>query len=418
MTNGNIQIALIGAGGMGQGDAHYATSLDGVKMIAVADIYDGRIEHCREVWGKDLFTTRDYREILQRPDIDAIIIGTPDHWHSRITIDALNAGKHVYCEKPMVHSLDEGPAVIEAHRRSGKVMQVGSQYLSSLGYQKARELLQDKAIGQLNMVEAWLNRNSAIGAWQYTIPLDASPQTIDWDRFLGNAPKRPFEPIRLFRWRNYRDYGTGVAGDLFVHLLSGLHYATQSTGPAKVYATGGLRFWNDGRDVPDVMLAILDYPETKTHPAFTTTLKVNFASGDTGESFGVRFVGSEGVMTASMDDVTLSRHPREAEPGYTIDTFAKATQEEFLREYLAKYPPQKPSADAMRPDSQRVFDKPRSYNTHLEHHRAFYESIRNGKPEIEDPVFGYRAAGPALLTNVSYFEKRQCRWDPERMQAS
>ena len=166
MTNDNIQIALIGAGGMGQGDAHYASSLPGVKLISVCDIYDGRLERSREKWGKDLFTTRDYREVLARPDIDAVIIGTPDHWHSRISIDALGAGKHVYCEKPMVHSLDEGPAVIEAQRKSGKVMQVGSQYLSSLGYQKARELLKDGAIGELNMVEAWLNRNSAIGAWQ------------------------------------------------------------------------------------------------------------------------------------------------------------------------------------------------------------------------------------------------------------
>ena len=411
MTNDNIQIALIGAGGMGQGDAHYASSLPGVKLIAVSDIYDGRLERCREKWGRDLFTTRDYRAVLQRPDVDAIIIGTPDHWHSRISIDALNAGKHVYCEKPMVHSLDEGHAVIDAHAKSGRVMQVGSQYVSSLGYKKARALLTGGAIGELNMVEAWLNRNSAIGAWQYSIPPDASPSTIDWDQFLGSAPKRPFEPIRLFRWRNYRDYGTGVAGDLFVHLLSGLHFATQSLGPTKVYATGGLRFWKDGRDVPDVMLAVLDYG------TFTATLKVNFASGDAGESFGVRFVGSEGLMTASMDDVTISRHPRETEPGYTIDTFPKAIQEQFVRQYEAKYPPQKPTADGMRPDNEKVFQKPPEFNTHLEHHRAFYESIRNNKPSVEDPTFGFRAAGPALLTNVSYFERRQCRWDPRSMQA-
>jgi len=418
MINDNIQIALIGAGGMGQGDAHYATSLPGVKMVAVCDIYDGRLERCREKWGKDLFTTRDYREVLARQDIDSIIIGTPDHWHSRISIDAMNAGKHVYCEKPMVHSLDEGAGVIETQRKTGKVMQVGSQYLSSLGYQKARELLKDGAIGEINMVEAWLNRNSAIGAWQYSIPPDASLQTIDWDRFLGNAPKRPFEPIRLFRWRNYRDYGTGVAGDLFVHLLSGLHFATQSLGPQRVYATGGLRFWNDGRDVPDVMLAVMDYPAGSGHPPFTATLKVNFASGDIGESFGVKFVGSEGIMTASMDDVEVSRHPRESEPGYTIDTFPQAVQDEYLREYYAKYPRQKATADAMRPDNSKNFEKPPEYNTHLEHHRAFYNSIRNNTPSIEDPTFGFRAAGPALLTNVSYFEKRQCHWDAERMQAS
>ena len=255
-----VQIALIGAGGMGQGDTRYAVSLPGVKLIAVCDVYDGRLERAKERWGRDLFTTRDYREVLARKDVDAVIVATPDHWHQRITVDALNAGKDVYCEKPMVHSIDEGAAMIEAQQRTGRTLQIGSQYVSSLMYQKAKELLAAGAIGELNMVEAWLDRNTAIGAWQYSIPPDASPATIDWDRFLGSAPKRPFEPIRMFRWRNYRDYGTGVAGDLFVHLLTGLHFATGVKGPTRVYATGGLRFWNDGRDVPDVMLALLDYP--------------------------------------------------------------------------------------------------------------------------------------------------------------
>jgi len=273
MSNETVQIALIGAGGMGMGDTRYAVSLPGVKLVAVCDVYDGRLARAKEQWGKDLFTTRDYREVLARKDVDAVIIATPDHWHQRITVEALNAGKDVYCEKPMVHSIDEGAAMIEAQQRSGRTLQIGSQYVSSLMYQKAKELLAAGAIGQLNMVEAWLDRNTAIGAWQYSIPPDASPATIDWDRFLGSAPKRPFEPIRMFRWRNYRDYGTGVAGDLFVHLLTGLHFATGSTGPTRVYATGGLRFWKDGRDVPDVMLALLDYP------GFTVTLKVNFESG-------------------------------------------------------------------------------------------------------------------------------------------
>jgi len=409
MTNGNIQIALIGAGGMGQGDTRLALSLGGVKLVAVCDIYDGRLEGAKEKWGSDLFTTRDYREVLARPDIDAVIIATPDHWHSHITIDALNAGKDVYCEKPMVHALEEGKRVIEAQQKSGRILQIGSQYASSLVYQKAKELLAQGAIGELNSVEAWLNRNTAIGAWQYSIPPIATPQRIDWDRFLGSAPKRSFEPIRLFRWRNYRDYGTGVAGDLFVHLLTGLHFATGSLGPHRIFATGGLRFWQDGRDVPDVMLALLDYP------GFNARLKVNFASGEAEESFGVQFIGSEGTLTAGYTTLILSRHPRETEPGYTVDTFPEAVQKEFLASYRQKYPEAPPSAGAMRPDKREVFES-RGSSAHLEHHRNFYNAVRTRKPFFEDGVFGFRAAGPALLTNVSYFERRECRWDPEKME--
>ncbi len=417
MANDNIQIALIGAGGMGMGDTALALKVEGVKLVAVSDIYDGRLERSKEKWGNDLFVSRDYREVLARKDVDAVIIATPDHWHSRITIDALRAGKDVYCEKPMVHALGEGPEVIEAQRSTGRILQIGSQYASSIVYQKARELLKAGAIGELNSVEAWLDRNTAIGAWEYSIPPDATPQRIDWDQFLGSAPKRPFEPVRLFRWRNYRDYGTGVAGDLFVHLLTGMHYVTGSLGPSRVYATGGLRFWKDGRDVPDAMLALLDYHATAEHPAFNTRLRVNFESGGEAEAFGVQFVGSEGKMTTSFNSLVLTRHPREAEPGYTIGTFPEKIQKEFLADYHKKYPPQTPAADAMRPDKKEVF-APEGFDMHLEHHRNFYTAVRTRKPFFEDAVFGYRAAGPALLTNVSYFERRVCLWDPEKMETA
>ena len=404
-----IRIALIGAGGMGFGDTRYALNVPGVELAAAADVYDGRLTRVKEVFGGQVATTRDYREILARKDIDAVIIATPDHWHAKISADALIAGKDVYCEKPMVHKVSEGAAVIEAQNKSGRVFQVGSQYVSSLVFQKARDLLKQGAIGELNMVEAWLDRNTALGAWQYSIPPDASPENIDWDRFLGSAPRRPFEPIRLFRWRNYNDYGTGVAGDLFVHLLSGLHLVTGSLGPNRVYATGGTRFWKDGRDAPDVMLALMDYPKCDRHPEFTLALRVDFASGGEEESFGFRFVGSEGVMRTTMNELVLSKHPRETEPGYTIGTFSKAVQEQFLRQYRQKYPPQAVTADGLRPAREERF-VPRQ-NAHQDHHNHFYSSLRSRKPSVEDAVFGLRAAGPALLANTSLYENRICAWD-------
>ena len=405
-TNDRVRIALIGAGGQGSGDARTSLLVGGVELVAVADIYDGRLQRAREVWGDQLFTTRDYREVLARKDVDAIIIGTPDHWHSTISIDAMNAGKDVYCEKPMVQQLSEGPQMIEAQKRTGRILQVGSQRVSSIIYAKAKEMLAAGAIGELNMVEAWVDRNSAIGAWQYSIPPDASPANIDWDRFLGHAPKVPFEPVRLFRWRNYRDYGTGVPGDLFVHLISGLHFVTGAIGPNRVYATGALRFWKDGRDVPDVMIALYDYP------SFNVMLRVNFVDGAT-ETAGLRFIGSEGIM-AIESGVTLSKVPRELEPGYTIDTFPKAQQEQFLKEYRQKYPA-RPKLNAGQMSAEEKFVPPKGYSDHFEHHRNFIAAVRSRKPVVEDAVFGFRAAGPALLSNISYFDRKVCLWDAEAM---
>jgi predicted dehydrogenase len=396
--NARIRMAAFGMGIRGQQDLRAALKTPGVELAAVADVYDGRRTLARELFGDRVFTTRDYREILARTDIDAVLIAAPDHWHAQMAIDAMKAGKDVYVEKPMVQALDDGLKVIETARQTGRILQVGSQHASSIVYAKARELYRAGAIGQLNLVEAWINRNSPLGAWQYSIPPDASPQTIDWDRFLGRAPKRPFDPVRVFRWRNYRDYGTGIPGDLFVHLFTGIHFVLDALGPARVVATGGLRHWNDGRDVPDVMVALYDYPKTAAHPEFTLSLKVNF-------------VGPEGVLTIGGDGVTLSRRPQPKEPGHTADTFSKATQEAFLKEYRAKYP----DVAELQPRSDEVYAATPRYNSTEDHFRNFFEAVRTRRPVVEDAVFGLRAAGPALLTNESLFETRPIGWDAAKM---
>jgi predicted dehydrogenase len=356
--------------------------------------------------------TRDYREILARPDVDAVIVATPDHWHSRIAIDAMRAKKAVYLEKPMVHDLEEGPQLIQVEKETGQILVVGSQRVSSAVYEKAGELFRAGAIGTLNMVEARYNRNSAIGAWQYSIPTDASPQTMDWDRFLGSAPKRPFDPVRFFRWRNYWDYGTGVPGDLFVHLFSGIHFALGANGPRRVAAMGGLRRWKDGRDAPDVMVGLFDYPETANHPPFTMSLQVDFADGS-GGSQEFRFVGDEGIMTISGAGVGVSRRAPETEPGYTISTFAEAQQKAFLEEYRKKYP--KPPEGALAESGETLYAQPRGYSDHREHFARFFHAVRTKGRVVEDATFGYRAAAPALLCNQSYREGRTLGWDPEAM---
>jgi predicted dehydrogenase len=411
-SNDRIRVALIGNGIQGFGDARMSISA-GAEMVACADVYEGRLTRAKEAWGNQVFTTRDYREVLARKDVDAVIIAVPDHWHRQIAIDAMNAGKDVYVEKPMVQLIEEGHDVIEAQKRTGRILQVGSQRVSSVVYQKAKELVENGAIGEINLVEAWVDRNSAIGAWQYSIPPDASPATIDWDRFLGRAPKRPFEPVRLFRWRNYRDYGTGVGGDLFVHLFSGMHFILGAIGPTRVYTTGGIRYWKDGRDVPDVMLGLYDYPARGKFPAFNLSLRVDFKDGAT-ETQGFRFIGSEGIMTIGQG-VTISKVPNEAEPGHTADTFSKAMEQQYLKTYREKYPMRRADPDSMRPQAEERYLPPPGSSDWLAHHRNFLDAVRSRKPVIEDAVFGFRAAGPALLSNISYFEERVCRWDPEAM---
>ncbi len=406
-ANDRIQIALIGAGGQGQYDTRTALEVPGVKLVAVADCYNGRLEHSKEMWGNDLFTTRDYAEILTRKDIDAVIIGTPDHWHKQAAVDAMKAGKDVYCEKSMIHLYSDGPEMIETARETKRILQIGSQRVSSVIYAKAKELLASGAIGKLNMVTAHWDRNSAIGAWDYTVPPDASTETCDWPRFLGAAPKIAFNAEHFFQWRKWKAYGSGVAGDLFVHLFSGTHFITGAHGPTRGMATGGLRFWNDGRDVPDVMLGLFDYPE-----GFNLSLRVNFVDGGE-ESEELIFTGSEGTIEIGWNGLSINRVPREKDPGLTVGTFTEAMQKQIEEEHEKKYPPTHFEGEP--PAGYEKFVVPPGYSDSYDHFKNFFASVRSREPVVEDAVFGFRAAGAALLSNLSYERGVVVRWDPEAM---
>lgn len=401
--NDNIQIALIGAGGMGTADANTATSLPGIKLIAACDLYDGRLEAAKKNYGKDIFTTKNYQEILERKDIDAVIVATPDHWHKDLSIAAMNSGKNVYCEKPMVHDITEGSAVIEAQNKNKVTFQVGSQGMSSLGNEKAKELLAAGAIGKLNYAEGFWARNSPFGAWEYDIPADASEKTVDWKMFLNKYPDQPFDPKRFFRWRCYRDYGTGVSGDLFVHLFSSLHFITNSIGPQKIMAMGGLRYWKDGREVPDILMGMFDYPETEQHPGFNLSLRVNFVDG-TADSTYLRLVGNEGSMNVEWDKVTLTKNASYAAADDPL-LKTKMNKEEANGGYDRK---------KMLPPASMIYKAEDGYKgAHYDHWYNFFSSIRNNKAKSrEDALFGYRAAAPALLCNDSYFTAKPVKWDP------
>ncbi len=411
-ANDQVNIAVIGMGIMGFSNLATSLKIPGVKVVGVCDLYSGRLERAKEIYGKDLYTTRDYREVLERKDVDAVIIATSDHWHDRISIDAMNKGKHVYCEKPMVHKLEEGAEVIATQKRTGKVMQIGSQRVSSIVTEKTRQIFESGVIGDLVLVETYMDRQSPLGAWQYSIPTDANAGTVDWDRFIGDAPKVPYDPIRFFRWRNYQDYGTGIAGDLFVHLFSGLHTVTSSKGPNRVYATGGLRYWKDGRDVPDIIAGLCDYPATDKHPAFTLELRVNFEDGSrSGER--LRIIGTEGVITMGWGEVNVALNKIPKTPGYggwdSFHTFTTAQQKDYEKWYKANYPD--PTPAMINPGTS--YKAPENYDANVDHHMNFYKGIREKAPIKEDALFGMRAAGPALACNKSLFDKKIINWDPE-----
>jgi len=413
--NDKIRVASVGFGIQGHGDLANALQVPGVELAGVCDLYSGRLENAREMYGNNIFTTKNFHEVLDRSDVDAIIIATSDHWHSRITTEALKKGKAVYCEKPMVHKIEQGMGVVEAHRASKKTMQVGSQRVSSILYAKAKELYKAGEIGKLNMVNAVYDRQSAIGAWEYTMPNDASTETVDWQRYIEGMGKIPFEAKKFFWWRNYRDFGTGVAGDLFVHLLSGTHFITDSKGPVKIFSSGQLSYWKDGRDVPDVMTGILQYPETPEHPPFQLTLQVNFVSG-TGGQESIKLVGEEGVMDLKGNSLTVHHSIMPKAPGFggydAVFTYPKAMQGVLEQDYNKKYSEE----DKKRPSKPDIdFKEPDNYDSDIAHFTNFFDGMRTGKPIVEDATFGFRAAAPCLACNESYFEKKIISWDPENM---
>ncbi len=414
-SNDKIRVGVIGYGVQGHIDLATTLKVPGVELAGICDLYPGRLVNAKEQFGNELFTTRNYKELLDRKDVDAVIVATTDVWHSRITKDALAKGKAVYCEKPMVYKISEGAGIIDAQKKAGKVLMVGSQRVSSIALAKAKELLAAGEIGKLNMVNAAYDRQSSIGAWQYTIPKDANAETTDWERFIEVTEKMAYDSKKFFWWRAFKEVGTGVAGDLFVHLLSGTHFMTNSNGPRTIYSTGQFSYWKDGRNLPDVMSGVMQYADTPEHPAFQMTLQVNFISGTGGQEV-IKLVGSEGVMEVRGNNLNITHSIMPEAPGFggydSVFTFSKAMQEEMTKEYNAKWT----EAQKRRPKKDDVvFKAPQGYSDHLDHFTNFFDAVRANKPVVEDATFGFRAAAPALACNESFLKKKIIQWDPVKM---
>ena len=401
-ANSSIQIALIGKGGMGTSDTRTALSVEGVRLVGVCDLYDRRLEEAKSQWGNDLFLTKDYREILAMKQVDAVIIATPDHWHQPIAIEAMNAGKHVYCEKPVIHQLKEGRKLIEARDRNQSFFQIGSQGMASVGNKVARVLIQNGVIGKVNRIDGQFT--GAPGRLHsFVAPDDATPQTIWWERFLGNAPGRAFDAQRFLAWRNWKDYGTTIAGDLFVHVIASVHYIMDAMGPDKVYTTGGIHHYTDGsRDTPDIMLGYLDYPDRNNTGAFTLSLGANYVDGISKKWGSTSFVitGSLGTLEVGWNEVTL-RTTYDLEEG-------KAAVQDQVGEYIGQ--------------AQRITPREYIYRAvegyrggHYHHFLNFFQGIRNNTPLTADVLFGVRASAPALLSNESCQRNQAVYWDAEKL---
>ena len=403
--NDTVRFGIIGVGMRGSGLLRDAISLPGAECVAACELYTGRQELAKQIVGKPIQVTGRYQELLDNKDIDCIIAPVPDHWHQRIVLECCQAGKDVYVEKPMTHEVQQGFPMIDAAKKYNRIVQVGSQEPSSVIYQKARELLRRGVIGDVCLVESSLGRNSPCGAWNYTIPPDLSPKTVDWETWLGPAPKRPFSAQTFTRWRNWQDYGEGASGDLFIHSLTGIHYALDVTAPPKRAATmGGLFRWKEGRDVPDVITTVYEYPN------FRATLRVTLNTSDD-EIY--RFMGTRGIMEI---------HGIENPSGFTIwpqdggdhSPCTPAWPQPTLSTYAKKWHAEHDTAPGTaQPIEATGYYAPPDYNDTREHLWNFFQSVKTRRPSVEDAEFGNNAAIACHMANYSYFNNAIAVWNAE-----
>jgi predicted dehydrogenase len=237
------------------------TKEENIQIVAVCDIYDPRKNRAQTTTNATLH--HDYRKLLENKDIDAVWIATPEHWHAIQAVEAMQAGKDLYLEKPMVRYVDEARKVYETAVRTGRIVQVGSQGTTDPKWQRAKALIKEGKIGTAVWSQTSYCRNSVRGEWNYSIDADASPSNLDWNAFLGPAPKRPFDKDRFFRWRKYWDYSAGITSDLFPHVMHPLFIAMDLGFPTRVSATGGIYVHPD-REVPDTIHLLADFPSGHT----------------------------------------------------------------------------------------------------------------------------------------------------------
>jgi predicted dehydrogenase len=396
-----VRFGMIGIGMQGSNLLPASIGLPGVQCIAAADLYDGRHLLARELTNNpSLPVTRHYQELLDRKDVDCIVAAVPDHWHRRVVVDACKAGKDIYCEKPMSHTVEDGFAMVDAARANNRIVQIGSQRVSSTLCAKARQLYHDGAIGDIAFVELTMGRNDPNGAWQYPPPLDLSPQNLDWDTWLNDAPKVPFDPLRFARWRCWREYGTGVGGDLMVHLLSGMLFTLGwNEPPQSASALGGIFRFHDGRNMPDVHLVLFDYHGIPVY----VRLDLCASSQET-----ARFYGPKGIIEATPGEVRhIPQRGVDTAPSYYSGSFPAKMRDQYVRQWRAEHT----IAPGKDPVTETTVFQTDNWDDIRPHLWNFFQAVKSRTPVVEDAVFGNHAAIACHMANESYSRKTPVHFD-------
>lgn len=400
--NERVNVGFIGFGIRGNILLESAKQTEQANLVSVCDCYQGHLDRAKErTDGKIDVNFAQYKKLLDRKDIDAVVIATPDHWHTPMVLDALAAGKDVYIEKPMTRLIEEGPKIIAAARRHNRIVQAGSQWISSPIQKQAREIVQSGRIGKVTKVIASYNRNSSTGSWNYPIPPDLkNGVNFLWEEWLGPAPQRAYDPERVFRYRKYWDYSGGISTDLFVHLITSIHYVMDVKAPDAVVSIGCILVRNDGREVPDTLDALFDYPGF--HVNMGSTMNNSSASEQ-----GVQFLGTQGTLAVFLGSgmALTSENPSEGY-NYSIDGWPKKLQEQFWAEGRHR----EESKPFVRTEGT-VNYKASGPDATVFHMAAFFDCVRTRREPVENAEMGHCAAATGHMVNLSFRSGKRLLWD-------
>ena len=388
-ANNKAQIGWIGVGSRGYYlmDRLYTQSKDMVQVVAVCDTYTGNLARAKDrvqtMGGNTPKTYEDFQQLLADPNVDSVVISTPEHLHYPMFMAAIKAGKNIYVEKPLAHTIEQGEEMVAAAKKAGVVVQVGTQNRSNSLYQKAKEMVEQGMIGDIHYVRAFWYRNSLDDnpAWRYTIPADASPENTDWQKFLGSAADRPFDKQRYYQWRLYWDYSGGISTDLLVHQTDITNFVCGKTVPSTCMASGGIYRWvEDDREVPDTFSAVYEYTPTKFH--------INYSCyfGNDHYGYGENFMGNEGTIEV------LNR--------------------QYLNFYPEKFNNKAPARVAARQEQHIAL--PGNDNKAVEAHmKNWIEAIRGEAKVIAPPEIGQQAAISGHMATLSFRNQKKIVWDDE-----